>query len=139
MKSNGIILLIFVLICLFSCKDFMISYPMDIPVYFNNQSHVKIQLLINWSITDTSLFHMRPGRFVHPYDAIKLGYEENWKQKDGLTIFVYNYNYFWEHYIENQTPDTYLDLDSLLQHYVIPMELLESLNFELIYPDSINF
>ena len=47
MKSNRIILLMFILICLFSCKDFMISYPMDIPVYFNNQSYVKIKLLTN--------------------------------------------------------------------------------------------
>lgn len=120
-----------------SCEYIRMDPPTITGIRVYNNSDTKIMPLSIWSVTDTLLSSANHERSVESDDYSSISWVKNWQRKPGITLFIFDYDYFWRNYISGLTPDQFLSEDSLLAKYIIPMNVLrDSMNYEIYYPDS---
>ena len=108
-------------------------------IELHNVSNDKIMALSYFSYSDTLLSHTRAEEAVNPSDYIYLAWWSNWKSKSGLTLYIFDYDYYWANYVSNQPPDSFLSLDNVLAYYNFEMDFIkDSLDYKIYYPDSLN-
>ncbi len=100
-----------------------------------NNSDIKITTLLNISYPDSTLAFAFPDRYL---DANSQGYVSNTidlRKRPGLTLFVFSDAYYESRWHENVgTPDKYLEVDSILQRYVLSKAQLDSLSWTVVFP-----
>jgi hypothetical protein len=102
---------------------------------FRNDSNASVRMLLNLSYPDSSLSKAFPEQYRDPGDNSYIGNFFDLKTLPGLTLFVFEFNYFefkWSEQVGS--PDTYLEQDSILARYVLSRRELDSLKWRIVYP-----
>ncbi len=100
-----------------------------------NNSNTKIRMLLNLSYPDSSLLKAFPEQYRDPGDDSYIGNFFDLKTLPGLTLFVFEFDYFESRWNEQVgSPDTYLEQDSILAKYVLSRRELDSLKWRIVYP-----
>ena len=123
------IMLVAIVGCLLSTR---VTYKQ---LLLKNNSDIKITILLNISYPDSTLAFALPHRYLDPKSQ---GYVSNTFDLSGipgLTLFVFSDAYYESRWHENAgTPDKYLEVDSILQRYVLSKAQLDSLSWTVVFP-----
>ena len=127
--------LILTVIFLNSCKTFRMDPPFFTEIKLFNNSNVKIQPVINWSIEDTLTTNFMISYSVEAGKNNYLIWVEDWEKKTGIILKIYDSEDFWEE--EYLSINDSLSSEDVLAKYILPMNVLrDSMNYEIYYPDS---
>ncbi|MFH1373662.1 MAG: hypothetical protein ABII79_07705 [bacterium] len=99
-----------------------------------NNSNIKLITLLNLRYPDSSLHQAMVGIYLNPKDENWVGSDFNLKQQMGLTLMVYDYNYFVSRHERGQRPSAYLEEDKMLKRWVLSKKQLDSLKWVITYP-----
>jgi len=132
---NYKIILLSSLILLFLNGCFLSMEPSENILNLNNNSDQKIEILLNLSYPDSSLYHCMNDRYIDPKSSGYLGSTLPLKSQDGITVILFNFDYVKSKWHENVgRPDSYLEEDKILKRFVLSKSQLDSLNWTIAYP-----
>ena len=100
-----------------------------------NNSDIKITILLNISYPDSTLAFALPDSYLDPKSHGYVSNTIDLRKSSGFTLFVFADAYYESRWHENAgTPDKYLEVDSILQRYVLSKAQLDSLSWTVIFP-----
>ena len=118
---------------LLACR--LLGEPFYNQLELRNSSDRAIKVLLNLAYPDSSLRLAHPDIRVDPHNRTYVGRAFNLKRGDGVTIFVFDYDYYKNRWHEGVgTPDTYLEDERILSKYYLSRGQLDSLGWSLEYP-----
>ena len=118
----------------------IVACPLSTRVTYNqlllkNDSDIKIKTLLNLSYPDSSFANAFLDQYLNPMSQGYIGNVYNLEERTGLTVFVFSHSYYKSRWHENVgTPDKYLEVDSILQRYVLSKAQLDSLSWTVVFP-----
>ena len=100
-----------------------------------NNSDIKIMILLNISYPDSTLAFALPDSYLDPKSQGYVSNTIDLRKSSGFTLFVFADAYYESRWHENAgTPDKYLEVDSILQRYVLSKAQLDSLSWTVVFP-----
>ncbi len=100
-----------------------------------NDGDIRIVIFLNLSYPDSSFANAFLDGSVYAMSQDYIGNSYILEERTGLTVFVMSYSYFKSRWHENAgTPDKYLEVDSILQRYVLSKAQLDSLSWTVVFP-----
>lgn len=102
---------------------------------FKNNSDIEIRLFMNVHYPDSSFQRAVGAGYLEAQDRIYPNGSFDLKQYQGLTLFVFDYDYWKSRWHDGVgLPHTYLDEGEILKSYYHSKEELDTLGWELTYP-----